>query len=410
MAVNTSEFTPSHGTSGNPHAGDAESSTGGSAPNDPEAVIIDVGNPSTAKNSGKAACMLRWDLQIPSVGISIPDVDAVPRPVILKSEIVVQVAEDPTIDGANGTLRLGALRIQLVPWPFDGTAFSVAAYALKTNLPFPTLYDDTIVPGELDSDTFLTSISPILYDSSVMAGDMFHFYEGFTHPSGVLFNEMTDLVSIVQATIDSAAFRPAVTTAIGFVIDAQNLPGDQVAEEFISFISSIAELFVIPPTLRLEWEDGVIVVDAGPDTGAVVGEAQALAGVVTYFSTFTSVWIVDFGPGEVHFADVTDLTSDVTFLAPGVYTLRLTATSDIEPTYSVFDTVVLTVVDPDFHCLTAGSDVVPRIHSNGDVSSRIQANADIRPGARAISDLQARIQAGADVTPRVHASSDICKG
>ena len=86
-------------------------------------------------------------------------------------------------------------------------------------------------------------------------------------------------------------------------------------------------------------------VNAGPDQTIELPNTATMAGVVTddalpRGSTVTRTWSVVNGPGGVTFADVHDLSTVVTFAAPGDYTLRLTA-NDTE--FTVSDDVVITV-------------------------------------------------------------------
>ncbi|HEV8427371.1 MAG TPA: RHS repeat-associated core domain-containing protein [Pyrinomonadaceae bacterium] len=86
-------------------------------------------------------------------------------------------------------------------------------------------------------------------------------------------------------------------------------------------------------------------VNAGPDQTIELPHTATMAGVVTddglpRGSTVTRTWSVVNGPGAVTFADVHDLSTVVTFAAPGDYTLRLTA-NDTE--FTVSDDVVITV-------------------------------------------------------------------
>jgi RHS repeat-associated protein len=86
-------------------------------------------------------------------------------------------------------------------------------------------------------------------------------------------------------------------------------------------------------------------VNAGPDQTIELPHTATMAGVVTddalpRGSTVTRTWSVVNGPGAVTFADVHDLSTVVTFAAPGDYTLRLTA-DDTE--FTVSDDVVITV-------------------------------------------------------------------
>ena len=87
------------------------------------------------------------------------------------------------------------------------------------------------------------------------------------------------------------------------------------------------------------------VVDAGPDQPVELPNTATLGGAITDDGlprgpTVTKTWGKVSGPGEVTFADPHDLSTVVTFAAPGVYTLRLTA-DDTE--FTVSDELVITV-------------------------------------------------------------------
>ncbi|HEX6623534.1 MAG TPA: hypothetical protein VF064_07460, partial [Pyrinomonadaceae bacterium] len=87
------------------------------------------------------------------------------------------------------------------------------------------------------------------------------------------------------------------------------------------------------------------IVNAGPDQSIELPNTATLAGVVSddalpRGSTVTKTWSVLSGPGAVTFADPHDLSTVVTFGAPGDYTLRLTA-NDTE--FTVSDDVLVTV-------------------------------------------------------------------
>ena len=86
-------------------------------------------------------------------------------------------------------------------------------------------------------------------------------------------------------------------------------------------------------------------VDAGPDQMIELPNTATMAGVVTddalpRGSTVTRTWSVANGPPGVTFADPHDLSTVVTFAAPGTYILRLTA-NDTE--FTVHDDVIITV-------------------------------------------------------------------
>jgi RHS repeat-associated protein len=106
------------------------------------------------------------------------------------------------------------------------------------------------------------------------------------------------------------------------------------------------------------------VVNAGPDQVVELPNAATLAGTVTddalpRGSTVTKTWSVVSGPGAAAFADPHDLATAVSFAAPGVYTLRLTA-DDTE--FTVSDEVVVTV-DPENRppVVNAGPDQTVRL-------------------------------------------------
>ena len=86
-------------------------------------------------------------------------------------------------------------------------------------------------------------------------------------------------------------------------------------------------------------------VNAGPDQTIELPNTATMAGQVTddalpRGSTVTRTWSVVNGPGAVTFADVHDLSTVVTFAAPGTYILRLTA-DDTE--FTVTDDVIIEV-------------------------------------------------------------------
>lgn len=286
MAQHTSVFRPSPGTGG-VGAGDAEAQTAGGAANDPTALLIVVGNESTGgkTDTGKASMMLRFDLDIPESGPAVPHMDVLGRrPIVQSVELVLQVAADPVVDGATGELKLGMMERIFDFWINDLFAFGTTRYPDRDDLPFPTLYDDTIVSGTLRGGVFLTSAFPMTYDETsgdFDLGKTISFYDGVT-PSGDNNFEVTDLIEALQAEVNDPAMFPGFSTAFGMLIDAADLPGDTVAEEYISFGSSQVSSPALPPELTIVWDDGEPVIDAGPDDSIEVNAVGTFAGSVTY--------------------------------------------------------------------------------------------------------------------------------
>jgi RHS repeat-associated protein len=100
------------------------------------------------------------------------------------------------------------------------------------------------------------------------------------------------------------------------------------------------------------------VVDAGQGQTVRLPSVAELRGTMTddglpRGSSVTVTWSVAVGPGPVTFADLHAAVTTASFIAPGVYTLRLTA-SDTELTVS--DDVVITVLKNDAPSVNAGLD------------------------------------------------------
>ena len=100
------------------------------------------------------------------------------------------------------------------------------------------------------------------------------------------------------------------------------------------------------------------VVDAGPEQTIELPAPAELRGTVTddalpRGSPVTITWSVVDGPGEVTFADPQAAATTASFSAPGVYTLRLSA-SDTE--FTVSDDVILTVLKNEAPSANAGPD------------------------------------------------------
>lgn len=116
--------------------------------------------------------------------------------------------------------------------------------------------------------------------------------------------------------------------------------------------------------------------NAGQDKTVSIATGATLDGVVTddgypHGSTLTSAWVKVSGPGDVTFANAAQASTSASFGAPGVYTLRLTA-SDTRLTAG--DDVVVTVI-PVNH--------PPAVSAGPDVSASLGANLLRNAGAEA---------------------------
>lgn len=113
---------------------------------------------------------------------------------------------------------------------------------------------------------------------------------------------------------------------------------------------------------------------AGADKTVSVATGATLDGVVTddgypHGGTLTSTWSFVSGPGNVAFANASQPSTNVSFSAPGVYTLRLTA-DDTRLTAS--DDVVVAVIPEN---------QPPTINAGPDVSASLGANLLRNAGA-----------------------------
>ena len=89
---------------------------------------------------------------------------------------------------------------------------------------------------------------------------------------------------------------------------------------------------------------GAPLVNAGVDRAANVGEALTLNGSVLYTNAapLTTRWYLYSGPTNVAFANAAQTNTTVSFTAPGVYTLMLSASNGLHTT--AYDAVVINVV------------------------------------------------------------------
>ncbi len=96
-------------------------------------------------------------------------------------------------------------------------------------------------------------------------------------------------------------------------------------------------------------------VTAGPDQSLFLSQGgsvnASLSGSVTSARPYTSVWSVVSGPGTVTFGNATNLATTATFTNAGTYTLKLTATDNLNQT--TFDTLKVTVTFLNFGTLGA---------------------------------------------------------
>ncbi len=285
MTVQTSTFLPNPGT-GAGDAGDAEGRNGGAFTNNVNANFYTVGNDSTNKNTFKSSMFLRFGLHDPDTGPAIPfHVDLNPRPIIRKVKLELQIL-DSRLDGASGGLRLGELERTFVGNKYVIGGFNAIDFPLKSDLPFPTGFADIVVLGTLEGDAFIPTSTPIIYDVIDAAnGNIMQFSEGFPRIIPGTYDIFTNLVSIVQRFVDSSGYDLIQGSSMSFVLDGQDVPGDQVAEEYISFTSSTGHDpggGFIGPVLTIEWEDGTIIVDAGPDATVDEGAITSLSGSVVF--------------------------------------------------------------------------------------------------------------------------------
>ncbi len=87
---------------------------------------------------------------------------------------------------------------------------------------------------------------------------------------------------------------------------------------------------------------GAPVATAGPDASAAISQPFQLQGYVNYTATKPSIqWKLYSGPGTAAFTDATQTNTSVTFTAPGIYTLELSAA---DGTHAVaYDAINVTV-------------------------------------------------------------------
>jgi hypothetical protein len=87
---------------------------------------------------------------------------------------------------------------------------------------------------------------------------------------------------------------------------------------------------------------GAPVASAGPDESVAVGQAISLQGFVAYTGTPPAVqWKLYSGPGTATFGNATQTNSPVSFSAPGVYTVELSAADGVHAV--AYDAAVFTV-------------------------------------------------------------------
>ncbi len=92
---------------------------------------------------------------------------------------------------------------------------------------------------------------------------------------------------------------------------------------------------------------GAPLASAGPNESAAAGQAIQLQGYITYTGTPPAVqWKLYSGPGTAVFADATKTNTTVSFSAPGVYTLELSAADGIHAV--AYDAAVFTVTKACF--------------------------------------------------------------
>lgn len=283
MTIVTSTFRPSTSVVGE-FAGDMEMRSAGSAVNFPNASIARVGNTSTSPGTHKAFLALRFDLTDSTSGPSLFDsaTDRY-RPKILKARLELVSTFPPVLNGPTIEIRLGAMLVKVVAWVFDSSSFGTVAYPLKSSAPFPASYDDIVIAGTLQNESFMSSVAPITIDSGDTAGTTYEFIEGFSLMVGRVTAVMTDFVQSIQDTVDLNLYLDAFTTAYGLVIDAVGLSGDTGPEEYVTVATSAAAFpEVFSPVLTIEWDDGVPLVDAGPNDTVIEDTLSNLAGSATF--------------------------------------------------------------------------------------------------------------------------------
>jgi RHS repeat-associated protein len=205
---------------------------------------------------------------------------------------------------------------------------------------------------------------------------------------------------VVNAGADQSIELPAAATVSGSFTD-DGLPQSTVTTQwtFVSGPGAVAfadagapvttATFSVAGTyvLRLTADDGELsssdevtvtaapenqapVVNAGADQFVELPQPASLAGTATDDglpdgSSLTKSWTLASGPGEVTFADATQLATTATFTQPGTYVLRLTAT---DGRFSISDDLTVTV-DP--------ANAAPTVDAGADQTIELPAPATL---------------------------------